>query len=88
MKGHIIARIHHGPPLLHGDAPLRNWPTRDAVVLDEGANYSDTLEITVVHEIITLQFISDVDGYPAQRTTICWPKDKHAEVLAMMGRVE
>lgn len=88
MKGHVIARIHHGAPPLHGDAPLRSWPARNAVTLDEGTNYSDTLEISSAHGIVTLQFISDVDGYPAQRTTTCWPAEKHSEVLAMMRRVE
>lgn len=82
MKGHIITRIRHGPP-------PRNWPSNFSfrMIIAEGPGYREFLEIFETHGIITQQYIIEQNGQPAQRTTICWPKEKHAEVLAMMGRV-
>ncbi len=62
-------------------------PLPHRVILDEGPGYVEMLEISEAAGIVTAQLITDEDGQPSQITTFCWPKNKHAAVMGVMGDV-
>lgn len=78
----FFARLHAGPP-----PRAFSPPTPHRVVTDEGTGYVEMLEATKAHGAVTFQFITDEDGACPQITTIVWPAEKHAEVMAMLGRL-